>query len=180
MGEYYNHYNMTGVSMAADRNRRIGSYFYAFRTDPEDAKYETYMDFKTWLPLYNGDPLNWHYVDKGGAWLPFYVDENRMCHFIKFTSQRDYYKMKKVFKEKKTSMEEEANLQEQLELSTIIRKRALERSREALNRQKKAEQELQELAEQMVNVGTQSTLKIPEERRLWGEELKPRSWEETI
>ena len=110
----------------------------------------------------------------------FYVDEAGMCHFVKFISRRDYNKMKKVFNKKKTSMEQEVNLQEQIELSTIIRKRALNRSKEALDRQKKAEQELKELTEQMVNIGIQSTLKIPEERRIWGETLKPRSWEETI
>ncbi len=181
MSEYNVHYNKSAVSMEYDAKRGIKSYFYNFKHDPRDAKYETFMDFDTWLPLYNGDPDNWHYVDFFyGARLPFYTDEEGMCHFVKFISRRDYNKMKKVFDKKKSSMEQEVNLQEQIELSTIIRKRALKRSKEALDRQKKAEQELQELTEQMVNIGIQSTLKIPEERRIWGETLKPRSWEETI
>lgn len=180
MSEYYEHYNISSVNMWADISRGIKQYFYTFKSDPQDAKYETFMDFDTWFSFYNGDPQNWHYVQQGCAILPFYTDEKGMCHFVKFISRRDYYKMKRVLNKKKTFMEQEANLQEQIELSTIIRKRALKRSKEALERQKKAEQELQELTEQMVNIGIQSTLKIPEERRLWGETLKPRSWEETI
>lgn len=181
MSEYSIHYNKPVVSMASDSKRGIKHYFYDFKDDPQDAKYETFMDFDTWLPLYNGDPDNWHYVDfSSGARLPFYTDEAGMCHFVKFISRRDYNKMKRVFNKKKSSMEQEANLQEQIELSTIIRKRALKRSKEALDRQKKAEQELQELAEQMINVGTQSALKFLEESRNRGEALEPRHWEETI
>lgn len=157
--EYNIHYNKSVISMEADLERGIKSYFYAFNSYSEDAKYETFMDFDTWLPFYNGDPDNWHYVDLHGAMLPFYVDEKGMCHFVKFTSRRDYHKMKKVFNKKNFSMEEEANLQEQIELSTIIRKRALQRSKEALDRQKKAEEELRNLTEQMCAVGVQSALK---------------------
>lgn len=180
LSEYDIHYNKSSISMDDDPKRGIKRYFYIFKSDPRDAKYETFMDFDTWLPFYNGDPDNWHYVDYCGAMLPFYVDEKGMCHFIKFTSRRDYYKMKKVFNEKANSMEQEANLQEQIELSTIIRKRALKRSKEALERQRKAEEELRNLTEQMINVGTRSAFKVPEERRNWAELLEPGNWEETI
>jgi hypothetical protein len=77
-------------------------------------------------------------------------------------------------------MKEEANLQEQIELSTIIRKRALKRSKEALDKQKKAEEELRNLTEQMINVGTRSTLKVPEEKRNWVEPIEKKIWEITI
>lgn len=169
--EYSTHYEISSVDMDFDPIRGTKHYFYAFKSYSEDAKYETFMDFDTWLPFYNGDPDNWHYVDQCGAMLPFYVDEKGMCHFVKFTSRRDYYKMKKVFNKKKSSMEEEANLQEQIELSTIIRKRALQRSKEALDRQKKAEEELRNLTEQMCAVRVQSALKTPEERRAWSYEF---------
>lgn len=183
--EYNTHYEISSVDMDADPERKTKCYFYAFKTDPRDAKYETFMDFDTWLPFYNGDPDNWHYVNHCGAMLPFYVDEKGMCHFIKFTSRRDYYKMKKVFNEKAKSMKEEANLQEQIELSTIIRKRALKRSKEALEKQKKAEEELRNLTEQMRKdismYGNRSLYNDCTVKRISDNKtLKPRTWEETI
>ena len=122
--------------------------YYNLRDHPE---FETFMDFKTWLTMYNADISNWWMIDDDHRsecipyLIPYYRDADGKCHFIKFTNAREYRKFKRWLRRHEREHDDYQNIKEQTELATIIRKRATEKARQAQQELEKNEQNMRDI-----------------------------------
>ena len=122
--------------------------YYHLKSHPE---LETFMDFKTWLTMYNADVSNWWMIDDdfrntGIPYLiPYYHEIDGKCHFIKFTNAREYRKFKRWLRQHEKELDDYQNIKEQTELATIIRKKATEKVQQAQKELEKNEQNMKEI-----------------------------------
>ena len=124
---------------------------YLLRSHPE---LETFMDFGTWLTFYNADPDNWYCNTK--CFIPYYYGSDELCHCVKFASRRDFRKFKRWYKKHLIDKDSEQNLKEQSDLAFMVRKAAAKRTEEAIKKQKKADEELQEIVDGIARLANAS------------------------
>lgn len=119
---------------------------------------ETFMDFDTWLTFYNADPDNWYCNTKW--YIPYYHGSDELCHCIKFASRRDFRKFKRWYKKHLVDKDNEQNLKEQSALALMVRKAAAKRTEEAIQKQKQADDELQEIKDRIAAITNGSLYRV--------------------